>query len=142
MSMFRWMMVAVAVASAVPASARAQVGDTVYVGLEHSPTASALLEFVFPTAGFAYAGDWHRGFLPNAFRIAATIGVAAQESGDECEDECAVWAVALLGTTVWAMVEAVRTAKDYNAVIREPASLLLVEPGPYGGVSMGLRLTR
>ena len=32
----------------------------------HSPVAAGLIEWLIPTAGFAYGGDWTRGFLPNA----------------------------------------------------------------------------
>ena len=44
--------------------------DTVFVGGERSAILSGVFEY-FPTAGFAYAGDWKRGFLPNAFRVAS-----------------------------------------------------------------------
>ena len=48
--------------------------DTVFVAGERSVVLSGVLEY-FPTLGFAYAGDWKRGFLPNAFRVASFIGI-------------------------------------------------------------------
>lgn len=44
----------------VPSVAEGQPADTVFVGTQHSPWTGGLLEFAFPTAGFAYAGDWSR----------------------------------------------------------------------------------
>jgi hypothetical protein len=127
----------------LPGEAQGQVADTVFVGTHHSPWASGLLEMVFPTAGFAYAGDWTRGFLPNAVRVASLVGVGvtAEDDGDTCDDACAVWSVALLGSTIWATIGAVNTAHDYNAAVREPSSLIF-EPSPAGGVSLGVRFRR
>lgn len=127
----------------LPMAAHGQVADTVFVGTHHSPWASGLLELVFPTAGFAYAGDWTRGFLPNAVRMASLVGVGAtaEDDGDTCSDACAVWSLAVLGSTIWAMIGAVNTAHDYNAAVREPGSLIF-EPSPAGGVSVGFRLRR
>src|SRR5688572_13471223 len=111
--------VVVAAASASPTTVAGQAADTVYVGSTHSPTASGIIEFLVPTAGFAYAGDWTRGFLPNAFRIATSIGFGVTSDGpqnDVCENDtaCTIWGVAALATTVWAIVGAVNTAKDHN----------------------------
>lgn len=136
----------VAMILVVPGATAGQAADTVYVGSRHSPTASGLLELIFPTAGFAYAGDWTRGFLPNAFRIAATIGFGVTADGpseDVCEedDACRVWAVAVIATTVWSIVGAVQTAHDHNASVRQVESRLLLEPSPAGGFSVGFRLT-
>jgi hypothetical protein len=136
-----------AAATADPVSAQA---DAVFVvGTRHSPWAVGLLELAVPTAGFAYAGDWTRGFPPNAFRLASLIGlyVAADGSfegyqyhGCRNETACNLWTVAVLGTTVWAVVGAVQTARDHN---RSPSPQapprLLVEPSPPGGLSLGLR---
>jgi hypothetical protein len=123
--------------------ASGQASDTVYVGSHHNPVTAGVLEFFsFPTAGFAYAGDWSRGLLPNAFRLGSGIAFAAtyDDGGDECDDACALWAIAFLGSTIWATVEAANTAKDYNARMREPRELVLIEPSPAGGLSLGVRL--
>ena len=116
--------------------------DTVFVGGERSAVLSGVLEY-FPTLGFAYAGDWKRGFLPNAFRVASYIGLLStidfldSSSPDTAE---IVWGVAAFATTVWAVVGAVNTAKDYNRAVRATRSQLSVAPAPFGGVSVGLRL--
>ncbi len=135
------------VTAAMAEPALAQATDTVVVGTRHSPVASGLLEFVFPTAGFAYAGDWTRGFLPNALRIGTAIGFGVTGDGPEddvCEGEgaCQVWAIAFLSATVWSIVGAVQTANDHNRDISELESSLYVAPSPVGGVSVGFRLTR
>ncbi len=116
--------------------------DTVFVGGERSAVLSGVLEY-FPTLGFAYAGDWKRGFLPNAFRVASFIGLSStldfldSSSPDTAE---IVWGVAVIATTVWAVVGAVNTAKDNNRAVRATRSQLSVAPAPFGGVSVGLRL--
>ena len=116
--------------------------DTVFVAGERSVVLSGVLEY-FPTLGFAYAGDWKRGFLPNAFRVASFIGLFStvdfldSSSPDTAET---VWGVALIATTVWAVVGAVNTAKDHNRAVRATRTQLSVAPAPFGGVSVGLRL--
>lgn len=130
---------------AVPSVTAAQAADTVYVGATHSSTAAGLLELVFPTAGYAYGGDWTRGFLPNAFRIGAAIGMGVTADGpddDPCADDdmCYVFSVAVIATTVWAIVGSVHTAQDYNRRIRDVSSSLVFEPAPHGGVSLGMRV--
>ena len=117
--------------------------DTVFVGGERSAILSGVLEY-FPTVGFAYAGDWKRGFLPNAFRVASFIGAAAtfDPLGNESSSDTAfaVWVSAVVATTVWAVVGAVNTAKDHNRAVRATPTQLSVAPAPFGGVSVGLRL--
>lgn len=122
----------------VPDAAEGQspVADTVFVGTHHSPWTSGLLELGFPTAGFAYAGDWSRGFLPNALRIGSIIALGVDE--EPCEEACEAWALAYLGATIWAMIGAVNTAHDHNAAVREPGRFVF-EPSPRGGVSVGFR---
>jgi len=131
-----------------PQAILAQMVDTVYVGTRHSPTASGFLEFFVPTAGFAYAGDWTRGFLPNAFRVATLIGfgvTADGPEGDVCEGEgaCHAWSIGVLATTVWAIVGAVRTANDHNervSALPDRQARVLIEPSPSGGVLVGFRV--
>ena len=117
--------------------------DTVFVGGERSAVLSGVLEY-FPTLGFAYAGDWTRGFLPNAFRVVALVGAFSTgdflDSGSSSGTAEAVWGVALGATSVWAIVGAVNTAKDHNRAVRATRTQLSVAPAPFGGVSVGLRL--
>jgi len=114
--------------------------DTVFVGGERSAVLSGVLEY-FPTLGFAYAGDWKRGFLPNAFRVASFIGagVTFDPLGNE-STASVVWVLAVIATSVWAVVGAVNTAQDHNRAVRATRSQLSVAPAPFGGVSVGLRL--
>ena len=117
--------------------------DTVFVGGERSAILSGVLEY-FPTVGFAYAGDWKRGFLPNAFRVASYIGLFSTVDfyggGDTPETDEVLWAVAVVATTVWAVVGAVNTARDRNRAVRATRPQLSVAPAPFGGVSVGLQL--
>ena len=117
--------------------------DTVFVGGERSAILSGVFEY-FPTAGFAYAGDWKRGLLPNAFRVTSYIGAFAtydplsnESSPDTAE---AAWIVAVVATNVWAVVGAVNTARDRNRAVRATRPQLSVAPAPFGGVSVGLQL--
>ncbi len=117
--------------------------DTVFLGGERSAVLSGVLEY-FPTLGFAYAGDWKRGFLPNAFRVASFIGAAVYYDplGNESNSDTAlaVWVSAVVATSVWAVVGAVNTAKDHNTAVRARRTQPSVAPAPFGGVSVGLRL--
>ena len=142
--MRRYWVFALAFAGTFSSSLDAQSTDTVYVGSQHSAFAAGAIEFFVPTAGFAYGGNWTRGFLPNAFRIGSFIGFGAtyDEPNDKCSSACTVWSLGVLATTVWAIVGAVNTAKDHNEMVREPSSLFLLEPAPGGGVSFGVRLRR
>jgi hypothetical protein len=47
---------------------------------ERSPVLAGALELFVPTAGFAYAGDWERGLLPNAVRIGSVVGIVATDA--------------------------------------------------------------
>jgi len=135
-----------ALALLIPATAQGQAADTVRVGSTHSALAAGLLEWVFPTAGFAYAGDWKRGLLPNVLRVGAYVGFIGTadwlSSGDACEGDnaCRVFAVAAVATTVWAIVDAVNTAHDHNASIVQQATGLFVEPSGRGGMAVGVRI--
>lgn len=107
---------------------------------QHSEVAAGVIEWFLPTAGFAYAGDWSRGFLPNAVRISAWAGLLSTSSNpdDTCEGSCQIWATAVIATTVWSVVGAVRTASDHNRSVSE--SRLLIGPSPEGGLVAAVRL--
>lgn len=111
---------------------------------EHSATAAGLIEWFLPTAGYAYGGNWTNGFLSNAVRIGSFIGfgMTSDSATDTCDDACAAWAVAWLGSTAWAIVGAVSTAKEHNARVRAATEGLTVGSAPFGGVSVGLTLRR
>lgn len=123
----------------------AQAADTVYIGSRHSPVASGVIELFVPTAGFAYAGDWTRGFLPNALRISSGIVFGAMADGPEgdlCEGEgiCTISAIAVIASSVWSIVGAVQTANDHNRRLSQAQARVLIAPGPTGGVSVTMRI--
>ena len=134
---------AVAVLASQPTVVEGQQ-DTGEVEGERSNVLSGVIELYLPTVGFAYAGDWKRGLLPNAIRIGSLIGffstVDLFDSSSSSDDAAGLWAIAFLGATVWAVVEAVNTANDRNDAIRVRRAQLSVAPAPFGGVSVGLRL--
>ncbi len=136
-----WLGVLLAFALAGPAQAQTQAVDTVYVGSHHSPWTAGVVEWVLPSAGFAYAGDWKRGLLPNAIRVASivTIVAGAEDDGDSCGNGCAALGLTVVASTIWAVIGAVNTAHDHNARVREPRSFIM-GPAPQGGVSLGFRL--
>ena len=125
------------------ADGQAMGADTVYIGDTRSALASGLIELFLPTAGYAYAGDWTRGFLPNAFRIASYIGYDRTHDGLRgCVRECRAWMIGGLVTVGWGVVGSVRTANDRNARIHEQRSSLSVHPTPDGGVWVSMRIWR
>lgn len=128
---------------APPASAQAPEAGQQAVAHEHSPFVAGLVEWILPTAGFAYAGDWKRGLAPNAARVGGMVLLLStyDEDTEDCPAACAVGAVAFLGGTVWAIYGAVVTAKDHNGRLRAAASRMDLGPGPEGSLSMGLRFT-
>lgn len=108
----------------------------------HSPVAAGLIEWLIPTAGFAYGGDWTRGFLPNALRIGGLVGLLAtcDGPGDSTGDGCGSFAIVSVAGGIWAIVGAVSTARDHNAGVIAATSRLEVSPGPERSLSVGLSL--
>ena len=117
--------------------------DTVYVGVAHSPTTAGVMEMFLPSAGFAYAGDWKRGLLPNALRLTAIVGIVttADVLANTCDGICNAWQVLFVASTVWSIVGAVKTANQHNALIQRSKVGMSLERSPSGGISWGLRLT-
>jgi len=113
-----------------------------------SPVAAALLEWLVPTAGYAYAGNWSRGLLPNAFRVGGTVLALATSIEDsaffgdewECSTGCQVGIAMGVVGTVWAIAGAVVETNRLNERVRAAASLANVTTLPGGGLSIGLRL--
>jgi len=124
------------------ASAQSAAGNPPDSGAHtHSPVAAGLIEWIVPTAGFAYGGDWTRGFLPNAVRIGGLVGILAtcDGPGDTTGDGCGAFAIVSLAGGIWAIVGAVSTAQDHNAGVRAATSRLEVSPGPEQSLGLGLR---
>lgn len=110
---------------------------------EHSPVAAGILEWIAPTAGYAYGGDWTAGFLSNGVRVGGIIALAAtyDDATESCDGVCGIGAAAFVGGTVWAIVGAVHTANEHNRALRAASSGLVVGPSPDGGLTLGFRLS-
>lgn len=109
----------------------------------HTPNAfgAGLLEWLVPTAGYAYAGDWTAGLVPNGVRIGGLVMLFAgyDEAGEQCGSTCAVGAFAGIAGTIWAIAGAASTAANRSARVRESGSPLIVGPSRSGGLAVGLR---
>lgn len=119
-------------------------GDSasVVVVSEKSPVAAGVLEWVFPTIGYAYAGNWTRGLPSGLVRITGAVLIVSQQfvifgEPPPCRDECVAGAIMLVGGTVWAIIDAGRTASKENE--RRRASLLGASVAPtFGPAGAGL----
>ena len=113
---------------------------------ERSPILAGAFELFLPTTGFAYAGDWKRGLLPNAVRIGSVVGIVATDAcadDDESGGTCIALVAALAISHVWATVGAVKTAQDRNRALEAAPRELVLRPGPTSGsLSFGLAIRR
>ena len=112
-----------------------------------SAVAAGVLEWLVPTAGYAYAGDWGRGLLPNAVRLGGFVLFITQyevnvffADDDECPSGCVLGLVMAAAGSIWAIAGSVAATQNHNDRLREAASQLVLLPGPYGGLTVGLRL--
>jgi hypothetical protein len=86
---------------------------------EKSAVAAGVLEWVFPTLGYGYAGDWSRG-LPSALvRIAGIFLIIDHQfvifgEPPPCQGQCILGTVMAVGGSIWAIVDAGRTANREN----------------------------
>ena len=100
------------------APAHAQERASPGVAPQKSLVAAAALEYLVPTLGHAYAGDWERG-LPPALLLAG--GVVWSLSGySSCVEERGCTqvisgAVLAAAGKLWGLFSAVETAQDQNA---------------------------
>jgi hypothetical protein len=122
------------------------------VGSRHSPALAGVLEYLIPTVGHAYAGDWGRGIVPNVVRIGGlVVAVAGMEEKEsvylfapklECTTVCAIGiGVGLVGT-VWAVWSAVKTANEINDKRSTGPLTLTLSPAPGGGFLIGGQIRR
>ena len=130
-----------ALAGAEKLSAQLPLSDDtaqVVVVSEKSPLGAAFLEYLLPTAGYAYAGDWRRGVPSAAVRligfamimsdVAPRISPFSSSSSRPCEENCK-WGLGLAAVgTVWAMVDAARTAQRENRRHHERTTGLMFSP--------------
>ncbi len=87
---------------------------------------AGVLEYVVPTAGYAYADAWTEGLLPGAVRVSGTVALlwvmadalTGEPGDDEPPDECGALCVYGLAATVvgyvWGVTGAVRAAKRWT----------------------------
>lgn len=136
---------AVFLALAVGAPAlEAQSADT-------TPTKSAwtagILEYLVPTAGYAYADAWTKGIVPGVVRVTGTVALLwamtdalTGEPGDEpyeCGVGCAYGLVATPVGIVWGVHGAVRAAKAWTP---EKAGLTLGWSPETSSLRVGVRV--
>jgi hypothetical protein len=128
--------------SGAPPTAATQV----VVISEKSALAAGVLEWAIPTVGYAYAGNWSRGILPAVVRIGGLLLVIEQQfvifgAPPPCEGQCILGLAMAVGGTVWAVVDAGRTAGRENERRRSAALGATLVPtfgaaGPGLGVSV------
>jgi hypothetical protein len=91
-----------------------------------SAWAAGVLEYVVPTAGYAYADAWTEGLLPGAVRVSGTVALlwvmtdalTGEPGDDEPPDECRTLCVYGIAATavgyVWGVTGAVRAARRWT----------------------------
>ncbi|MEM1043703.1 MAG: hypothetical protein AAGI91_13880 [Bacteroidota bacterium] len=98
--------------------AQAQDSSAVYrpVLKPVSPAAAVGLEYLLPTLGHAYAGDWVRGFPPLLTIVAGGVLVVGGIVECECLDsaEITTGLVVMVGGRLWGLYSAYDTARDRN----------------------------
>lgn len=125
---------------------RAADGDTAQVvsAPEKSPVVAGVLEWVVPTVGYAYAGNWLRGVPPALVRIAGLALVFEQQfvifgEPPPCTGQCVLGTAMMIGGTVWAIIDAARTATRENERRRTaPLGATLVPTYGAAGVGLGV----
>jgi predicted acyltransferase len=128
-------------------------GPAVEAQSADTPTKSAwtagILEYVVPTAGYAYADAWKEGLLPGAVRVSGTVALlwvmtdaltgepGDGEPPDECRTMCVYGIVATTVGYVWGVTGAVRAAKRWTP---ERAGLTLGWSPETSSLRVGVRV--
>lgn len=114
-----------------------------------SAWAAGALEYVIPTAGYAYADAWKEGLLPGAVRVSGTVALlwvmtdalTGEPGDDEPPDECRTMCVYGIAATavgyVWGITGAVRAAKRWTP---EGVGLTMGWDPATAGFRVGVRL--
>jgi len=134
----------VALAGAAPALPAQEIGPP-----RKSAWAAGVLEYVVPTAGYAYADAWKQGLLPGAVRVSGTVALlwvmadalTGEPFDDEPPDECRTLCIYGLAATavgyVWSVTSAVRAAKRWTP---EGAGLTMEWDPASSSVRLGVRV--
>jgi hypothetical protein len=99
------------------------------------PLVAGVLEWVLPTAGYAYAGNWKKGVAPGVLRYGGAVVVLLAipfmdgSSSVTCNAQCITGAAMAITGVVWGTAGSVNTAKGHNARVSGSASFL---PTPSG----------
>jgi hypothetical protein len=115
-------------------AAQEPAGDTARVVAisKKYPIAAGVLEFLYPTAGYAYAGNWSRGFPPALVRVTGAVLLAEFAIGYmaalPCTARCATGAAMYFGGTIWAVFDAGATATRTNVRKLEASGGISVYP--------------
>ncbi len=110
---------------------------------------AGILEYVVPTAGYAYADAWKQGLLPGAVRVSGTVALlwvmtdalTGEPGDDEPPDECGALCVYGLVATgvgyVWGVTGAVQAARRWAP---EGVGLTMGWDPASSGLRVGVRL--
>lgn len=115
-----------------------------------SAWAAGVLEYVVPTAGYAYADAWTEGLVPGAVRVSGTVALlwvmadalTGEPYDDEPPDECRTLCVYGIAATavgyVWGVTGAVRAAGRWTP---ERAGLTVGWNPALSGLRVGVRVS-
>jgi hypothetical protein len=126
----------------VTPTARSDSVQTIVVA-DKSAFAAGALEWMIPTVGYAYAGNWSRGILPGLVRISGMGLLFSHLSlmwleDAPCRGRCVAGCVMGLGGAVWAVVDAANTAKRENRRRRAAAGVSIVPTVDHNGLGAAI----
>ena len=110
MRFVRLMLLGGALFVSVPSAGAPQNTDATSVSESRSALLSGVLEWYVPTMGYAYAGDWSGGLLPNAVRLGGVVAIWVGV-GTDSESVLYTGVVAFTAGTVWAVAGAAHAAR-------------------------------
>lgn len=122
-------------------------GDPPATSRSPNPLVAGVVEWVVPTVGYAYAGDWRKGLVPNTVRVGGLVLFATQVNSaarsseeDRCPSACVAGFILAGVGTVWAVVGAASTASSRAHRNRDVGARISVTPTSVRGMSVGLRV--
>lgn len=100
---------------------------------KRSAGAAVILEWLVPTAGHLYAGNWKKGVLPAATRMGGILIFATNLYSENTELQ-AVGLIMGVGGTVWSLASAGRTARAFNG--KHSFKLVVQRSGVGAGIKL------